>query len=100
MTAGSRPEYLDGVALHLADVSRAVALREFHRVLAHPMPQNRNCPAAIFHLQLALPRHGVTDRHGTSTSGCALCMGSLTKPRECSLSSFPRKREIKASPAF
>src|SRR6266550_7246643 len=55
MTAGSRREYLDGIALHLANGVRTVSLRELHRVLAHAMPPNRRCPAAILHRRLALP---------------------------------------------
>src|ERR1700674_4073363 len=81
MTAGRRREYVDGIALHLANGVRAVSLRELHGVLAHAMPPNRRCPAAILHRRLALPRHGATDRCGSSALQIArAACRSLTKP--------------------
>src|SRR2546429_8037143 len=54
MTAGSRREYLDCIALRLANGVRTVSLRELHRVLAHAMPPTKG-PATILHRRLALP---------------------------------------------
>src|SRR6266404_4198039 len=70
MTAGSRREYVDSIALDLANGVCAVSFHEFHRVLAHAMPPTKG-PARILHRRLALPPrqgHGPLANRGMNTS--------------------------------